>query len=127
MIKYVFLASRISCDEDGVTVVHFSNTLDITVIWRVSGHSKRETDDKQGFDDKEFYEKYAIQLGEVKHVPPPVGLQLVKANVTVVESVSDLQASYLCLFTGICCSISLRSLKQKSFRSLKEGLFIVMT
>ncbi|XP_048733843.2 uncharacterized protein LOC125649973 isoform X2 [Ostrea edulis] len=82
-------ASRISCDEDGVTVVHFSNTLDITVIWRVSGHSKRETDDKQGFDDKEFYEKYAIQLGEVKHVPPPVGLQLVKANVTVVESVCE--------------------------------------
>jgi hypothetical protein len=91
MIIHVFIGvSRVSCDEDGVTVVQFSNTLDITVIWRLPERSRRETVGKLGFDDKEFYEKYAVQLGEVKHAPPPIGQHLVKANVTVVESVSAL-------------------------------------
>ncbi|XP_061173640.1 uncharacterized protein LOC133182811 [Saccostrea echinata] len=78
--------SRISCDEDGVSIIQFSNTLDITYVWRVPSHSN-----VQVFDDEEFHDKYAIQLGEVVHSPPPVGQQLTNTNVTVVESVCEEQ------------------------------------
>ncbi|XP_062580874.1 uncharacterized protein LOC134242768 [Saccostrea cucullata] len=77
-------ASRISCDEDGVSIIQFSNTLDIKYVWRVPNHTNR-----QEYNDEEFYDKYAVQMGEVVHAPPPVGQQLTNTNVTVVESVCE--------------------------------------
>uniref|UniRef100_K1PBB3 receptor protein-tyrosine kinase n=1 Tax=Magallana gigas TaxID=29159 RepID=K1PBB3_MAGGI len=82
-------ASRISCDEDGVSVIQVSNTLDITVIWRRPSRSRRTSADKNDTNEEKFYEKYAVQLGEVESLPPPAGQRLVNTNVTVVESICE--------------------------------------
>lgn len=81
------LASKVSCDENGVSVVQFSNSLDITVVWRRPSRRKRETVNVNETDNETFYEKYAVQLGEVKNLPPPVGEHLINTNVSVLESV----------------------------------------
>lgn len=71
-----------------MSVIQVSNTLDITVVWRRPSRSRRTSADRKDTNEEKFYEKYAVQLGEVESLPPPAGQRLVNTNVTVVESVS---------------------------------------